>query len=234
MLPDLGLSCALFSKYGIDLDKDKYDKLLMYSNLLVEWNKKMNLTAIVEPEKILVKHFLDSLIILKKCDIPLNSTLVDVGTGAGFPSVPIKIFRSDIKLTLLDSLSKRIDFLKNLCENIGVIANFRHDRAEDAAKIPEYRESFDFSCARAVAGMSVLSEYCLPFVKIGGTFISLKGQSEDIFAAKSAIELLGGMIEKCEDYEIESEKRRIVFIKKISQTPTKYPRNSAQIKKNNL
>ena len=234
MLPDFELSCFLFSKYGFDLDEEKYHKLLKYSDLLVEWNQKINLTAITEPRDILVKHFLDSLMILKFCDIPKNSSLIDVGTGAGFPSVPIKIFRPDIKLTLLDSLAKRITFLEELCGSIDIDAEFVHGRAEEIAKIQEYREKFDFSCARAVAGMSVLSEYCIPFVQNNGHFISMKGQNEDISSSEASIRLLGGEIFKTEDYEVEAEKRRIIVVKKISQTPTKYPRNSAQIKKKPL
>lgn len=234
MLPDFELSCSLFSKYGFDLDEEKYHKLLIYSDLLVEWNQKINLTAITEPRDILVKHFLDSLMILKFCDIPKNSLLIDVGTGAGFPSVPIKFFRPDIKLTLLDSLAKRITFLEKLCGSIDIDAEFVHGRAEDIAKIPEYREKFDFSCARAVAGMSVLSEYCIPFVRNNGHFISMKGQNEDISSSEASIRLLGGEIFKTEDYDVEAEKRRIIVVKKISQTPTKYPRNSAQIKKKPL
>ena len=234
MLPDFELSCSLFSKYRFDLDEEKYHKLLKYSDLLVEWNQKINLTAITVPRDILVKHFLDSLMILKFCDIPKNSSLIDVGTGAGFPSVPIKIFRPDIKLTLLDSLAKRITFLEELCGSIDIDAEFVHGRAEDIAKMPEYREKFDFSCARAVAGMSVLSEYCIPFVRNNGHFISMKGQNEDISSSEASIRLLGGEIFKTEDYEVEAEKRRIIVVKKISQTPTKYPRNSAQIMKKPL
>lgn len=234
MLPDFELSCSMFDKYGITLDKDKYNKMLTYSEMLVDWNNKINLTAITEPKDILVKHFLDSVMILKYCDIPQNSSLIDVGTGAGFPSVPIKIFRPDIKLTLLDSLAKRITFLEELCKSIDAEAEFVHGRAEDIAKLPEYRDQYDFSCARAVAAMPVLSEYCIPFVKTGGSFISMKGQNEDISASSDAIKLLGGSIECTEDYDIESEKRRIIVVKKISQTPTKYPRNSAQIKKKPL
>jgi 16S rRNA (guanine527-N7)-methyltransferase len=171
---------------------------------------------------------------LKYVDIPPNSTLIDVGTGAGFPSVPIKIFRDDIKLTLLDSLAKRVTFLEKLCDLVEVDANTIHGRAEDIAKMPEYREKFDFSCARAVAELSVLSEYCIPFLKEGGYFISMKGPNEDLSIAENAVQILGGSIVSDVDYSINSDKRRIVTIKKISQTPTKYPRNSAQIKKKHL
>ncbi len=234
MLPDFELSCTLFGKYGLTLNREKYEKLQTYSDLLVEWNQKINLTAIVEPEQILIKHFLDSAILLTKCEIPCESTIIDVGTGAGFPAIPLKIMLPDLKITLLDSLSKRITFLENVCNNLNISANFIHGRAEDYARLPEYREKFDISCARAVASLPVLSEYCLPFVKIDGSFIAMKGPNEAVEQSSDAIRILGGIFEKCVDYSVEEEQRRIIVIKKISQTPTKYPRNSAQIKKKPL
>ncbi|MBR4628474.1 MAG: 16S rRNA (guanine(527)-N(7))-methyltransferase RsmG [Ruminococcus sp.] len=234
MLPEFEICCSLFNKYDIVLNREKYDLLSLYAELLVDWNNKINLTAITAPEEILVKHFLDSILVLKYFDIPENSSLIDVGTGAGFPSVPIKIFRPDIKLTLLDSLAKRIGFLENLCSNLNICANFVHGRAEDIARQSAFREQFDISCARAVAGLPVLSEFCIPFVKQGGTFISMKGQNEDIEPAKNAVALLGGTVSDVYDYNLEVDARRIIIIKKISQTSTKYPRNSAQIKKKSL
>lgn len=234
MLPDFELCCSEFEKYGIKLDEVKYSKLDKYAEFLVEYNNNVNLTALTEPDDILFKHFIDSVMMLKYVDIPPNSTLIDVGTGAGFPSVPIKIFRDDIKLTLLDSLAKRVTFLEKLCDLVEVDANTIHGRAENIAKMPEYREKFDFSCARAVAELSVLSEYCIPFLREGGYFISMKGPNEDLSIAENAVQILGGSIVSDVDYSINSDKRRIVTIKKISQTPTKYPRNSAQIKKKHL
>lgn len=234
MLPDFELCCSEFEKYGIELDEVKYSKLDKYAEFLVKYNNNVNLTALTEPDDILFKHFIDSVMMLKYVDIPPNSTLIDVGTGAGFPSVPIKIFRDDIKLTLLDSLAKRVTFLEKLCDLVEVDANTIHGRAEDIAKMPEYREKFDFSCARAVAEFSVLSEYCIPFLREGGYFISMKGPNEDLSIAENAVQILGGSIVSDVDYSINSDKRRIVTIKKISQTPTKYPRNSAQIKKKHL
>ncbi len=234
MLPDFELCCSEFEKYGIKLDEVKYSKLDKYAEFLVEYNNNVNLTALTEPDDILFKHFIDSVMMLKYVDIPPNSTLIDVGTGAGFPSVPIKIFRDDIKLTLLDSLAKRVTFLEKLCDLVEVDANTIHGRAENIAKMPEYREKFDFSCARAVAELSVLSEYCIPFLREGGYFISMKGPNEDLSIAENAVQILGGSIVSDVNYSINSDKRRIVTIKKISQTPTKYPRNSAQIKKKHL
>ena len=226
--------CADFSRYGLSLNREQYEQFDEYSSFLIEYNNSVNLTAITDPVEIMYKHFLDSSLVLKYVDIPENSTIIDVGTGAGFPSVPIKIMRPDLRITLLDSLNKRIEFLRQLCDKIGIRAVFLHGRAEDYSKLPEFREIFDFSCARAVANFSVLSELCLPFVKVGGKFLSMKGPNEDISGAENAVSLLGGSIQSDEMYELESEKRRIIIVGKISQTPTKYPRNSAQIKKKPL
>lgn len=234
MLPEFELCCTEFSKYGLSLESQQYEKLNKYAEFLVEYNSKVNLTAITDPKEILIKHFIDSILISKYVDIPTNSSLIDVGTGAGFPSVPLKIYRNDLKIVLLDSLAKRITFLQQLCDLIGIDAECIHGRAEDIAKLPDYREKFDFACARAVANLSVLSEYCIPFVKVGGSFISMKGPNEDIMSSEAAVSLLGGKIDTVHDYSIENEQRKIVEIKKISPTSSKYPRNSSQIKKKPL
>ena len=231
MFPNFELCCSAFEKYGLSLDRNIYDKLSVYCDFLIEYNKNVNLTAITDPVDILYKHFIDSIIMVKYVDIPQNACIIDVGTGAGFPSIPLKIYRPDVNLTLLDSLNKRITFLQLLCEKIGIRAELIHGRAEDYSKKPEYREKFDISCARAVANMSLLSELCIPFVKVGGMFISMKGPNEDISLGLNAIKLLGGNVSRETNYSIENEERRIVQIEKISQTPTKYPRNSSQIKK---
>ncbi len=234
MLPNFELCCSEFEKYGLELTNEKYEKFNKYAEFLVEYNKNVNLTAITEPKEILIKHFIDSTLILNFIDIPVNSSIIDVGTGAGFPSVPLKIMRPDIRITLLDSLAKRITFLQKLSQLIEIDADFIHGRAEDIAKMPEYREKFDFSCARAVANLSILSEYCLPFVEVGGSFISMKGPNENPNESVNAISLLGGEIRKVHSYSLESDSRNIIEIKKISHTPTKYPRNSSQIKKKSL
>ena len=234
MLMNFEPSCAEFKKYNLDLSQEKYDKFCKYAEFLVEYNKNVNLTAITEPREILIKHFIDSSLILNYIDIPENSSIIDVGTGAGFPSVPLKIMRPDLKITLLDSLGKRITFLQKLCELIEADAEFIHGRAEDIAKMAEYREKFDFSCARAVANLSVLSEYCIPFVKVGGYFISMKGPNENPLESERAIDTLGGKIAEIHSYSLENDLRTIIKISKISHTPTKYPRNSAQIKKKSL
>lgn len=234
MIPDYALCCSEFETVGLTLSREQFEKLSIYAEFLVEYNEKVNLTAITEPMEILRKHFIDSILLTKYVDIPLNSTLIDVGTGAGFPSVPIKIYRPDIKITLLDSLNKRIDYLKQLCEKLKIDAEFIHGRAEDFSKKEEYREKFDFSCARAVANMALLSELCIPFVKQNGCFVAMKGPNEDISLGANAVEILGGLIEKEIEYKLFDEDRKIVLVRKISQTPSKYPRNSSQIKKKTL
>ncbi len=234
MLPDYDFCCDLFKKYELDLPSEVYGKLEIYADFLVKYNENVNLTAITDGREIFVKHFLDSILLLKYVDIPSNSSIIDVGTGAGFPSVPMKIYRPDLKITLLDSLNKRINFLQQLCEMTQIDAEFIHGRAEDYGKESQYREKFDFSCARAVANLSVLSEYCIPFVKIGGYFLSMKGPNEIIDESNKAVELLGGKIKSDIQYSLENDTRRIIAIEKISQTPTKYPRNSSQIKKKPL
>lgn len=234
MLPGFELCCTEFKRFGLSLTEELYHKLDTYAEFLVEYNKNVNLTAITDPEGILVKHFIDSILLCKYVEIPQNAHLIDVGTGAGFPSVPLKLYRNDINLTLLDSLNKRIAFLEHLCDKLDIEAECIHGRAENISKMPEFREMFDVSCARAVANMSLLSELCIPFVKVGGQFLSMKGPNEDISSGENAVALLGGCIESVVDYELNDDKRRVVVVKKISQTSTKYPRNSAQIKKKQL
>ncbi len=234
MLPDFEICCDSFKKYNLELSEELYRKLDIYADFLVEYNQNVNLTALTEPHDILYKHFIDSILLALHVDIKENSRIIDVGTGAGFPSVPIKLFRPDVKITLLDSLNKRIVFLQKLCEKLEIDAEFVHGRAEDISKNAEYREKFDISCARAVANMSLLSELCIPFVKIGGIFTAMKGPTEDIMLGSNAVDILGGTIESIKDYAIEDEGRKVVVVRKISQTPTKYPRNSSQIKKKNL
>lgn len=234
MLPNYDFCMAEFEKYGLELSEKLYEKLDIYADFLVEYNENVNLTAITDPIEILHKHFIDSILLLKYVDIPQNFSLIDVGTGAGFPSVPIKLYRDDIQLTLLDSLNKRITFLQLLCEKLDIKADFVHGRAEDIAKQSEYREKFDFSCARAVANMALLSEYCIPFVKEKGSFIAMKGPNEDISLGNNAVKLLGGIVSRETIYAVENEQRKIVVVDKISQTPAKYPRNSSQIKKKTL
>lgn len=217
------------------LDEVAQKRLEKYADLLVEWNEKINLTAIVDPEGIAVKHFLDCLMIFKYVDIPKGASVIDIGTGAGFPGVVIKIARPDIKLTLMDSLQKRINFLDTLCSELGLEVTTVHSRAEDIK--PQQREGYDFAVARAVANMRVLTEYCLPYVKVGGSFIAMKGSTaaEEVKEATKAIATLGGKLEAEDLFDLlEFGGRGIINVKKISQTLTKYPRNSGKISKQPL
>ena len=219
------------------LDADKKEKLTVYGNLLVEWNEKMNLTAITEPADITVKHFFDSMLFLSCFDLPQNAGVIDVGTGAGFPGIVLKIMRPDIHLTLLDSLNKRLVFLDEVLKNIGLEAELVHARAEEGGQKKELREKFDVAVARAVARQNVLSEYCLPFVKPGGSFIALKGPAayEEIEESKKATAVLGGGESRVIGKKLPTgDERCFIITKKISQTPPKYPRISAKISKQPL
>ncbi len=227
----------LCAEFGLELDKTAIDRLNLYGNLLLEWNEKINLTAITEPVDVLYKHFYDSLLFFKAVNVPKNAKIIDVGTGAGFPGMVLKIARPDIELTLLDGLNKRLVFLADVLEKLNLEAELVHSRAEEGGKNEKYREQFDFSCARAVANLPVLSEYCIPFVKKGGYFVALKGASakEEADAALNAYKILG-----CDKPTIicetltGNEQRAFVISKKISQTPTKYPRHGNKITKSAL
>lgn len=223
---------SIFSSYDLSIDEKTYNQFEVYAKYLVEYNQKVNLTAITEHTEIYIKHFLDSLIPLTYEDIPKGASIIDVGTGAGFPSVPIKIYRPDVKLTLLDSLNKRIVFLDSLCSKLGFTdVECIHGRAEEFGKDANYRECFDYATARAVANLPTLNEYCMPFVKVGGSFIAMKGTSEDLELAKKSISTLGGKISKDVTYQIPpQDSRRIIVIKKVANTPNKYPRISGKIK----
>ena len=222
-----------FQKYNIKLSQDKADKLLKLYEFLVEYNQNVNLTAITDFEEVVVKHFIDSVLPFSMIDIKENSSFIDVGTGAGFPSIPLMIVRPDLKGTLLEALNKRCVFLEKACELTGVDPKVIHGRAEDYAK--EKREAFDFATARAVAAMPVLCEYCIPYIKTGGRFIALKSVNEDETQCEKAVNVLGGKIAEIKDYTITNgDNRRLFIIDKVSQTPTKYPRNPSMIKKKPL
>ncbi len=226
----------LFSAASIPLDAVKAEQFSKYADLLAEWNQKINLTAITEPAEIEEKHFLDSCLPFADIDLPLGASVIDIGTGAGFPGIPLKIIRSDIDLTLMDSLQKRITFLETVCAQIGVRAKCIHARAEESGS-GELREIFDIATARAVARLSVLCEYCLPFVKVGGLFIALKGPDcgDEVRLAYTAIKTMGGEIAKTIDYNLPSgDGRTVVIIKKIKPTPPAYPRTKAKMEKKPL
>ena len=222
--------CSLAKENGIILDDTALDRFDTYAELLVEWNGKMNLTAITEPEEIEVKHFLDCLMLPKYFNLDYIQTVIDVGAGAGFPSVPLLIYRPNLCLTMMDAINKRLTFLDTAVHALGLEAQLIHERAEAAGQDENYREKFDLATARAVAPMNVLAEYCLPFVKVGGYFVALKGSNDDTEEAKNAIATLGGEIVDNISYKLNgTEPRSIVVIKKISQTPTQFPRKSKKI-----
>ena len=217
---------------------ERFDR---YAELLVDWNQKINLTAITAPDDIVIKHFVDSLLLLKAYDVPHGAKMIDVGTGAGFPSVPVAMVRGDIRLTLMDSLNKRINFLTELSAELGVSAACVHARAEEFGNKAEFREQYDVACARAVAHLRELlrelSEYCLPFVKVGGGFVALKsvGLEQEMEEAKAAIDILGGKVEDiCRFTLPDGAERAIAVIRKIRPTPKKFPRPYGKIKKNPL
>ena len=224
-------------KIGIILDDTALNRLDKYAEMIVETNKTLNLTAITEPDEIVYKHFIDSLSLLTVVELEKGAKVIDVGTGAGFPGVVLLIARPDIKITLMDGTNKRLNFIQSVLDEIGLDAEILHSRAELAGKEKAYREKFDLVTARAVANMNTLSEYCMPFVKVGGIFAPMKAAKadEELDSAKGAIKLLGGEIDRICHLDIENcGERSIIITKKISQTPPKYPRASAQISKKPL
>ena len=223
--------------FGVPLDAGQLERFDLYARMLVEWNERMNLTAITEPGEIVVKHFVDSLTLLAAVRPPEGARLIDVGTGAGFPAVPLKIARPDLQVTLLDSLQKRLTFLGELSAALGQENACVHARAEEAGRDPAFRERFDLATARAVAHLRELCEYCLPFVKPGGRFVALKGGDMAVELAESekAVRLLGGKVEELRPLKLpDGSGRTLVVVKKISQTSTKYPRPHAKMAKNPL
>ena len=223
-------------KLNITLTNEQISQFMTYKNILQEWNEFMNLTAIVEDEEIILKHFIDSLTISNL--IPQNASVIDVGTGAGFPGIALKIARPDLKVTLLDSLNKRIKFLEEVirqCQLDDIQAI--HGRAEDVGQDENYREKFDIAVARAVANLSTLSEFCIPFIKVGGKFIAMKGnQTKEIDEAQSAIITLGGKIDSIHAITLPQSdiSRTIIVIQKEKNTSKKYPRRAGKPLENPL
>ena len=212
---------------GVCFSVKQTEQFFEYMNLLIEWNEKMNLTAITEPDEIILKHFIDSISILKELED--GSKLVDVGTGAGFPGIPLSIMNPTLKITLVDSLNKRLIFLQEVVnklklENIEIV----HARAEEFGQNKKYREQFDISTSRAVANLATLSEYLIPLVKVGGKVISMKAAEakQELNEAKKAIEVLGGTVEKVDEFNLPQSDigRTVIIIRKEKQTPNKYPR----------
>ncbi len=224
------LECA--EKINIGIEERQAEQFLQYKDMMLEWNRKLNLTAITDPEEIIIKHFIDSLTCAEF--IQGYNKMIDVGTGAGFPGIPLKILLGDdVDITLLDSLNKRIGFLNHLINHLkleGIMAV--HGRAEDMAVRPEYREKFDAALSRAVSNMSVLAEYCLPFVSVEGRMISMKGPDieEELSEAGSAIKILGGRVERVEKVRLPclNITHSIVVINKVKNTPKGYPRKAGK------
>ena len=225
------------AEFGVNLDEKALERFDLYAKLLVEWNEKINLTTITDPDGIVLKHFVDSLSVFSAIDILEGAKSIDVGTGAGFPGIPMLIARPDLKITLLDSTNKKLNVIRDILEKLDLQCEVLHTRAEEAGQNKTYREQYDFATARAVSNLRDLSEYCLPFVKKGGTFISMKSAKaeEEIAEGKNAIRILGGNIKEKKTFEIdEAGERTIILIEKVSTTPPKYPRPSAKIAKNPL
>ncbi|MFA9463447.1 MAG: 16S rRNA (guanine(527)-N(7))-methyltransferase RsmG [Velocimicrobium sp.] len=220
-------------KLEIEISDNQCDQLLQYYELLIEWNEFMNLTTITDFDDVLTKHFIDSLELVKVIDLNQEYSLLDLGTGAGFPGIPLKIVFPNLKVTLLDSLNKRVKFLNQVIETLSIKNIYAfHGRAEDYAKDKEYREQYDLCVSRAVANLATLSEYCIPYVKKQGYFIPYKSGKieEEVEAAKKAIHVLGGKIERIENFNLidTNMERSFVVIKKCKETPNKYPRNAGK------
>lgn len=237
---DFGIEkiAPLCAEFGVEITDKIKERLNLYGNLLLEWNEKINLTAITEPRNVLYKHFYDCILFFKNVDVPKNAKIADVGTGAGFPGMVLKIVRDDLQVTLIDSLNKRLVFLNDVIEKLGLTGiKTEHLRAEEAGKSKKFRESFDIATARAVANMPVLLEYCTPLVKKNGLFVAMKGPSarEELSLCDNALKVLGMETPQiiCETLTGE-EQRMFVISKKISQTPPKYPRKPSDISKQPL
>lgn len=219
------------TELNISLDNKKIQQFLAYYELLIEKNKVMNLTAITDYDEVVIKHFLDSISIGKYINFKEGESLIDVGTGAGFPGIPIKITYPELNITLLDSLNKRIKFLGEIKESLDLSAlEMIHGRAEDYGQDTQYREKYDYCVSRAVANMSTLAEYCLPFVKVGGYFISYKSGNvtDELNSAKKALNILGAEIDKVESFTLPGSDiaRTLVFIRKKEKMKKKYPRKA--------
>ena len=226
-------------KEGLEFNEDKYNKFIKYKDMIKEWNEKVNLTAITEDIDIIKKHFIDSIKAFRFNNLKNKVKVIDIGTGGGFPGIPIKIMNPNAEVVLLDSLNKRINFLNEVIKELGLDKIYAiHGRAEDYAKEEKYREKFDVAISRAVANMTVLSEFCIPYVKKDGYFIALKGPAvdEELQECKNAIGTLGGKIQDILKVEIEQSdmEHNLVIVKKIKETPKQYPRKAGLVTKRPL
>ena len=223
----------LFNKFNLDISDIQREKFEKYYELLVCYNSKFNITAITEKNEVIIKHFIDSALGYNKVNF---GKVIDVGSGGGFPAIPLKIMNDDLDLTLLEATGKKCEFLKAVVDNLKLKGvKVINERAETLAKNEEYRESFDFCTARAVARLNTLCEYCMPFVKVGGKFVSYKGDAdEEVNEAKTAVFKLGGKIKEVFKYDLDGAKRALITIEKISLTDKKYPRGNGKERKNPL
>ena len=222
----------LAASFGVLLDETALERFDCYAKLLCDWNEKINLTAITDPEEIVVKHFADSLSVLQAVSPAQGASLMDVGTGAGFPGLALKIARPDLRVTLLDSTQKKLLVLEDIAQKLGLTVDLLHKRAEEAGRDPLYREQFDFATARAVANLRELAEYGLPFVRVGGRFLAMKSAKTDaeLDEAKAAVRLLGGKVVAVHAVSLpQAGERTVIELEKRSPTPAPYPRPSAKI-----
>ena len=217
-------------KAGVVLDDTALDRFVLLGRMLIEWNSRVNLTAITDPDEIVIKHFLDSLSPLAHIDLKENARVIDVGCGAGFPGLPILIARPDINITFLDSIEKKLKFIEQFLNEAELPGETLHERAEIIGQQEEHRQQYDAAFTRAVAPLNVLAEYCLPLVKVGGIYVSMKGAEDETDLGKNAVLEMGGKIESVISLKLPNEdKRNLIIIRKVSQTPTKYPRKSKKI-----
>jgi 16S rRNA (guanine527-N7)-methyltransferase len=218
---------------NLECTSEQLENFVIYKNMIQEWNKKINITSITEDEEIYMKHFVDSIIVKNYFDMDKVDKMIDIGTGGGFPGIPLKIISDEMEVTLLDSLNKRIIFLEEVVEVLGLEnVDMIHGRAEDYGSNDEYREQYDLSISRAVAPLNILSEYCIPFVKVGGCFISMKSGDveKEIEESEKALEILGGRIKETIKYKLPGTdiSRSIIIIEKFRDTPDKYPRKAGK------
>ena len=219
----------LFKEYGLNIDENKKNLFKSYFSLLTEYNSRFNITAITDEREVIVKHFIDSAL---GVELLKGETLADVGSGGGFPAIPLKILKPDLKITLIEATEKKCEFLKTVADTLDLKeVTVLCGRAEEFAKKSEYREKFDICTARAVARLNILSEYCLPFVKKGGIFLAYKGDAdEEVRDSENAVKILGGKIITHDKYVLEGAKRSLIVIEKQKNTDAKYPRGNARIK----
>ena len=224
----------LFFEKNFNLSDKQIEKFESYYNLLIEYNNKFNITAITDKKEVYIKHFIDSILSEKEFN---NYSLLDVGSGGGFPAIPLKIVNENLTVSMLEATEKKCEFLRAVVNNLNLTnVNVINGRAEEFALKKEYREGYDICSARAVARLNILAEYCMPFVKVGGTFLAFKGEIglEELSEAENAIKTLGGQIDKIEEFDLFGNKRYVIHVKKIKRTDLKYPRKNGQIRKKPL